>query len=88
MKLLDLKDGPKASTYVSESRARRLVIPFMVPAERAARRNAALLLLFVAFFDYCCCCYYCCCYYYYFLHYVWIVMTSTLLCDGAAPWSF
>jgi hypothetical protein len=28
--MLDLKDGPKASAYVSELRARQLVIPFMV----------------------------------------------------------
>ena len=33
MKLLDLKDGPRASTYVSESRARHLVIPFMGPTK-------------------------------------------------------
>ena len=30
VKMLDLKDGPKASAYVSELRARQLVIPFMV----------------------------------------------------------
>lgn len=33
VKLLDLKDGPKASAYVSEFRARQLVIPFMGPTK-------------------------------------------------------
>jgi hypothetical protein len=33
VKLLDLKDGPKASAYVSEVRARQLVIPFMGPTK-------------------------------------------------------
>merc|ERR1719199_555449 len=31
--MLDLKDGPKASAYVSEARARQLVIPFMGPTK-------------------------------------------------------
>lgn len=33
VKLLDLKDGPKSSAYVSELRARQLVIPFMGPTK-------------------------------------------------------